>query len=429
MIVGGMLFLFSLLLLIYMANRYGGEQRQELVWCIAGAFVARILMMWLGSEFPWFSGGVEGDWTGYERVSVLVARMWQRDSLFYVTSDHIAGLGHVSLPMNIFGFIFFLNGGESTRLGGASVVALVACLTGLNFYLLAKELKMSSKQALTMTAGLMFLPSIFLYTSHMYKDGFVLALCFGTVAAAVRLSKKFSALQVVICLSCLALLWLVRHYLMFAAAIPVAIGIIGVGSKSFVRPALMMLAAFFAVVVIGSYTDVFDTLGNEAQRTFENGTARNVVESNMAGGSGIDFDDNDDPWSQLPLKLAYTLFAPFVWGAGSLAFQLGKLDGLFMTFALWRIARYLPRLWRNEPTVTAMLLAFVLPMSIAYATGVSNVGLIVRQRMPLTISIAFLALLTYRKQQVPQAQAREASPRVRRIPIVRPPVQRPISAP
>ncbi len=401
--------------LLLMANHVGGAHRTELTWCITLALVLRLMMMWLGADLPWFANGVEGDWMGYERVALVIARMWERSGVYYYMTDFGGEkIATISLPVNVFAYVFYLNGGAATRLGGTVVTAGLACLTGLNFYALAVQRGVPERTALRSTIALLFVPSIFLYSSHMYKDAMVLALTFGALAAAVRLSDKFSFVQLLVCFGCASLLWLVRHYLLFAVALPAAIGVIGLGSRSAVRQVTVAMVSFAVIALVANYTDLLTTLGDDAQRTFEVGTSKNVVDGNATGGSGIHFDDTDNPWAQIHLKLAYTLFSPFPWGGGSIAFQIGKLDGLFMCYSMYRIVRHFPRLWRDDRTVTALLVAFSLPMSLVYAAGVSNVGLIVRQRMPLTAIFALLALFTFRTSIAPPTIVPLASPRQRR---------------
>ncbi len=402
--------------LVLAANHVGGRHRGELAWIIILALVARITMMAFGSDLPWFTNGVEGDWTGYERVSILVARTWERTGIYYYMQDvGTAKISDVSLPVNIFSFIFFLNGSVPSRLGGTAVVAGAACLTGLNFYALAVQRRVPENVALWATAALLFVPSIFLYSSHMYKDGLVLALTFGALAAAVRLSDKFSVEQLIVGVVCAGLLWLVRHYLLFAVAVPMGIGVVGLGSRSVFRQMTALVVGAAAFMLVASYSDVLTTLGDDAQRTFDIGTSTNVVDANSTGGSGIHFDANNSPWSQIHLKLAYTLLSPFPWGPGSLALQLAKLDGLFLIYSLYRTIRYLPKLWRTDKTSAALLLAFAVPMSVIYAAGVSNVGLIVRQRIPVTAAFALLAVLTFRIPDAPPEKVPVPNPRARRI--------------
>ena len=53
------------------------------------------------------------------------------------------------------------------------------------------------------------------------------------------------------------------------------------------------------------------------------------------------------------------------------------------------------RLWRENKGLLVAFLSFLVPLTLAYATGMSNMGLILRQRMPIILIGALLATLSW----------------------------------
>src|SRR6185503_6344723 len=138
-------------------------------------------------------------------------------------------------------------------------------------------------------------------------------------------------------------------------------------------------------------TDAMQNVSERVATTYQMGTNENVRGSNALGGSGVTFNDADSPLSQIWLKLLYTVFSPFPWAGGSMGFQIGKLDMLLVCFLLVRTVSTLRT--KENSLIVLMMLTFIAPTTLMYATSISNVGLIVRQRLPIVAALVFLASL------------------------------------
>jgi hypothetical protein len=53
------------------------------------------------------------------------------------------------------------------------------------------------------------------------------------------------------------------------------------------------------------------------------------------------------------------------------------------------------RLWRLDRSIFFMFLVFLVPLTIAYATTMANIGLILRQRFPIVFIGAMLGMLSW----------------------------------
>lgn len=387
-------------LLVVMANALvAPADRARFVGLLLIAYVARLAAFWISMNVEFFTnGGTSGDWVQYQVLGDMTAKMWNLRGFFYATKDDIIWIGHASLPVNIFALIFYLNG-EVTMIGGAVIVVFFTCLNSLNAYSLAIECGADKEKAFRITAVMLFLPSFVLYTCHMYKDGMVIFFVFGALAAAIRLSKKFSVLQLLVAATCFVSLYLVRNYLLFVAAGPVLVGLVGLNGKAFGRTLLAIFALAIIGLAVAAASNIFNDLATEAQTTFEIGTSANVINSNARGGSGVQFDDGGNPWATLPLRIIITLFAPFPWEGGSLGFHIGKIDAGVTTFLAYKAFRGLPQLWRKDRTLVAIILLFVIPLTVAYALGLANVGLVLRQRMPIVFVFSFLAAIVWKSDE------------------------------
>ena len=371
--------------------------RNPLPMILMGGYALRLFLQMFLRDIKFFSHELGGDCILYEDIAQYVALNWRHTDIHYITSAEWPEMGPTTLPQNLFALVIYLNDGEKTRLGCVALIALAAALTVLNVFKLALELGAREREATIIASIFYFDPAFLYHTSDTFKDGLVICFALGALGSAVRLSRRWSLLHALAGLLCIACLWLVRHYLVFATVAPLIVGLVGIGSRSVVRPmtaALLLAAAGMALV---QYTDALQLSSQHAAETFERATSSHVLASSASGGSGVLFDDGGSPTGALIPKLAYTLLSPFFWSAGSVGLQIGKLEAFLWYFIMYRAFRA-SRLIDGRLLLT--LLTFILPLTLAYAMTVANVGLIVRQRLIIVVGTAVLAAL-YRPQRRP----------------------------
>lgn len=364
------------------------KERSRLVEIVFGGYVLRLVIQFFIRDVRLFSHAAGGDSLLYELYGKMIAALWRTSGIKFVTSAEIPEFGATSLPPNLFGTIFYLNGGEPTRLGGTALVALAAALTVVNMYLLAVQFGAEKRNALLLVTLFYFEPAFLYYTSDLYKDGLVLCFTIGALGSALRLGHRLSLWHALVGVVCVWALWYVRFYLIFVTVAPFLVGIVGLRSKNASRPLIAALVLLVAGVALATFTDILQMAGERANATFAVATSDRVMDSNAAGGSGVDFDDGGDPLGMLHLKLAYTLFSPFPWAAGSLGFQLGKLEVFLWYFVVYRAYKAARKVDRR---LLLMLATFVVPCTMMYAMTMSNVGLIVRQRLVIVAATVVLA--------------------------------------
>jgi hypothetical protein len=361
---------------------------------LAGYAVRMFLQLFL-RDLPLFSYGAGGDCIFYEEMARYISRGWLYNGIEYMTNKEIVALGSTSLPPNLFALILYINGGELTRAGCTAVVAVAACLSCHGLYRLAVECGGDELKAFKVSAFLLFSPGFLFYTADMYKDGLVSFLVVTSLLSSFRLAKRFSPVQLLVTTLSLCALWYVRQYLIFLALAPLAIGLLGTGKGAWIRQFLVagVLAAGFVVLI--SSSSVVQDISTRANATFSQATSSESTQWNSMSGSGVTFDDGGNPLGALWLKVLYTLFSPFPWAGGSLALQIGKIDALAWYYLFYRALIAGLRLWKEERARLLMFLTFLAPSTIAYAMTMANIGLVLRQRIPIVMIGSVMACLSW----------------------------------
>lgn len=409
-----------LFLPIVQANRHRTHARMLAV--LFFAYFLRIFLQFFLREVPMFSYGAGGDWRSYEETALVVRQFWEHGIYKYITADDYPFMGPTSLPPNLFGLIYFLNGGP-TRIGCCSFVALTACLTCLNMYYLALELGVDAEKAFQVFCVMLLSPAFLLYTSDLYKDGLVLFFVVGSFASAIRLTMSFKLSHLALGIASCIALYGCRYYLIFVTIAPLAIGAVGVSSTKPARPLIMSLIMVVGLICVLTYTTALRDANETASGAWEAGTlgARSITyDGQLEANSNVAFADAGNPTGALPLKLLYTLLAPFPWMGGSMALQIGKLEAMIWYYMLYRASLAGKRLWRENRGILLMFLSFLVPTTFMYALIMVNVGLILRERMGLVYIGYLLAMLSWTpgaagaKVTPVTDRPREASSRVKR---------------
>jgi hypothetical protein len=403
---------FVIALVVRAGQARGGRGAPPVLTVLLAAYGLRLLLQSFVRDLPIFSYGTGGDWYGYELLGSTIARIWEFSSIHYISGSELPMMGATSLPPNVFALVIYLNG-EKTRAGCVAVIALVSCLTAYNIYRLSVEMGADPKAAFWLMSALLFSPNYVYVTCDLFKDGLVVFFTVAALGSSFRLARRFSLLHLGIGLVSIFLLRQVRFYLVFLTAAPLLVGLLGLRSQSAWRPLIAAAGAAAVAVAVASASTVFEELGTEADQTFAVATHADVRAFNARGGSGVTFDDGGNPFGALAPKVLYTLFSPFPWQGGSIAMQVGKIDAALFYYMLYRAWLAVRRLWREDRRTLIMFLTFLIPITIAYATTMANVGLILRQRIPVVFVVAWLAALSWAPSSAP-ARAAAFDPRLAR---------------
>lgn len=389
--IGFLLPVAFFVLLFALARR--NKEPQEVMAFLIAAYVVRMVLQAFLRDLPVFSYGTGGDCAFYDYMAGHVMRLWSIRGIEFITSEQIYEIANAALPINAFAFIFYLNGGP-TRAGCSALVAFCAISSCYQIYRMAVDLGADQRQAGRVMGGLLFLPGFLYYTADMYKDGLVLFFVITALASSFRLTSRFSLLDLLLSVGSLFSLWYVRHYLVFVVVAPLLVGIVGLGKGAISRQ-IALGGGMFVMITIFLGSSLGSRIIESAQGTLEHASAANVRGWNQLGASGVAFDDGGQAFGAIHLKVIYTLFSPFPWQAGSFAMQMGKIDTMVWYFLFYRAILAGRRLWKEDRTTLFMLLIFLVPLTVAYATSMSNIGLILRQRFPIVFVGSMLGLLSW----------------------------------
>ncbi len=338
--------------------------------------------------------GYGGDNYSYEARALGIVELWHRNGVHYVTSDELGSVYGVAVPCHVFALIMYLCGGKAP-LACTAVVALLGCTLCVVLYRFARLLGADERAAFRLLVLTAFLPGFLLHTSDMFKDGFNAFLVVACLGLAVSNLRRFDALKVVALGPLLWALWNVRPYMVFMCSLPLLAGVFRVRRALSGRSLVVFAVVLIPVLVLLQGVDQSGGPLGTMQAQLDRGQSQHTRLANAEGGSGVVFDDGGNAWGDLGPKLAYTLLSPFPWASGSMALQLGKIDTLIWYWLLFCAVQGARRLWRHDRRTLLILLLFLVPASIAYATTMSNIGLMFRQRIPIVMVTSLLSAIAW----------------------------------
>jgi hypothetical protein len=380
--------IFALAVLVY-ANVAADVAWRVLVVLVA-ALVSRLVVhgLLLRSTGDWYGG----DNLTYENAAMEIVEKWNQQGFYFVTSD-LGDLRSVALPCNLFAAIIYLNGGKSA-LACTAVVAFIACSLCIIIYRFAHLLGADERSAFRLLVIMAFAPAFLVHTSDTFKDGFNAFLIVACLALVCSNVKRFDVRKLVLLAPLLWALWYVRPYMVFMCAPPLIISMLRFRVGPSMRATAAVLAApiFTAGALAGVSAEILDVMRDQ----LEYGQSESTLRALADGDSGVMF-EGGTPWNDLGPKILYTLLSPFPWTDGSVLLQLGKIEALLCYYLLYSAIRGIRILWHRDRHMLFILMFFIVPSLIAYATSMANIGLILRQRMPIVMIYGLLGAVAWSK--------------------------------
>ncbi|MFJ2029960.1 hypothetical protein [Streptosporangium sp. NPDC087985] len=376
---------------------------------LMAAFVVRLAIHVLVMRSSIIQYG--GDNLYYEVRAMGIAEYWRHEGIQFVGPEQVDSIYSVSVPCHVFAAIIYLCG-ERAPLACTAIVALIACGLCIVMYKFARLVGADERAAFRLLVITAFVPGFMLHTSDTFKDGFNAFLVLACLGLAASNMQRFDMRKLFFLGPLLWMLWHVRPYMVFMCALPLLFGVARIKRALSVRTIIVFAALLIPVLIFFQGVDEIAPV-MALQEQLQRGQSSNVRLANAEGGSGVVFEDGGSAWNALGPKIIYTILSPFPWMNGSLALQLGKIDTLLWYYLLYCAAYGIRRLWCYDRRMMLIILLFVVPGTIAYATTVSNIGLIFRQRMPIMMVTSLLAAIawtkTLRKGEQPVAALADAT--------------------
>ncbi|GAA0374357.1 hypothetical protein GCM10009530_26080 [Microbispora corallina] len=405
----------SAIVLVFLIQTFlHGDVARRALWVLFLAFVARLVVHVLLLRSHLLPYG--GDNYTYELWAERIVEIWNREGFQFVAIDA------VSVPCNLFALVIYVCGGPAP-LACTSVVAVIACALCILMYRFARLIGADERASYRLLVLTAFMPAFMLHTSDTFKDGFNVFCVMACLALATSNVQRFDIRKLLLLLPLLWVLWNVRPYMVFMCGLPLVLGFVG-ARRALPLCTLALLAGLLVPLVFFPET-AQDTAIGTMQEQLERGQSEAVRLGNAEGGSGVVFDDGGNPWSAILPKLTYTVLSPFPWTGGSAVLQFAKIETLVWYLLIFHAIRGARHLWRQSRRVLMLLLLFVVPCTIVYATSMSNIGLIFRQRMPIVMVVSLLAAVAWTQaaRKPGQGASRTPAPRpepVRRRTVVEP---------
>ncbi|GGK67489.1 hypothetical protein GCM10007964_08140 [Sphaerisporangium melleum] len=342
--------------------------------------------------------GYGGDNVGYELLGIEIAERWQAEGISYVTADGVGRPYSVPLHSNLFALVVYLCGGPAP-MACTAFVGFLACVLCLILYRFALLIGADERGAFRLLAVMAFMPAFLLHTADTYKDGFNALFVVAALALGVSLTRRYALWKLLLLPPLLWCVWGVRPYMVYMCLLPLALGMTGLKRLISLRAMVITIVALFVVLFdpasLQESAPMEDMWSRLAQGQSSAALNSNAGLSGIARGSGVRFEDGGNVWSHLGPKIFYTILSPFPWTGGSLALQLGKIDTLVWYMLLALAVAGARRLWSTDRSTLLILLLFIVPATVVYASTMANIGLIFRQRMPVVMVTSLLAAVAW----------------------------------
>ncbi len=358
--------------------------RLKIILLFSVGYWFRIILSTFIREVSFFSHGIGGDYILYESLAEDILVFWKQNGLHYVTSESLPWLQQTDLPSNMIAFVSYVSGGYS-RIGSASIPAFFACLSVFLLYQLYRFHDEEGVVSIWVAFFTLFNLTFLYYTSDTYKDGYVVFFVVAIFWSSFKLEQKSSLWILALELCCFLGLWHVRHYLVYPM-VPVFLwGFLGRNELLSGRRAVFMCFALLVAYIV--YLFFFHDFGENMEKTWGIIQSESWHRELQGGGSGVDSSE-----FSFPVKAFYTLFSPLPWQSGGLGLQVGKLDVFIWYYLYFQAATGFKQLLGKDRIVAMLFVVALLPIIGAYAISFSNIGLIVRQRIPILFLISILAV-------------------------------------
>ncbi|MBH1989278.1 MAG: hypothetical protein I8H75_05625 [Myxococcaceae bacterium] len=367
------------------------QERQDfnrVMIAVSLGYWIRIFLSSFLREISFFTHGTGGDWAQYELSAEEILGYWQLKGVQFVTNENF-NIGSVPLPPNMIALVSYLSGGYS-RIGSESIIAFCSCLICFFVYKISCIHDIDRKYSFKMFIFLMFSFTFLYYTSDLYKDAYVVFFVVSIFCLSFSFLQSGSIRSASAAVFCLIALWQVRPY-MVLSSLPVFLWSL-VGGKALLKSHRIVLALPIILLVVSGFPALYSVLVNEAQTNLEHVQSIGWHSELQAGGSGVDLSRYEGSILAVLLRVTYTLFSPFPWQGGSMGLQIAKFEILIWYYVYYQAWFALRRLRKKDLGLFILFILAVVPITYAYSLSFSNIGLIVRQRLPIVFIISVLGV-------------------------------------
>jgi hypothetical protein len=372
-------------------------EQQRLLWWTITAFLAHMTFGLIVSNVSTFAGYLGGDATTYHYYAVQILDHWTKGDPAPVLAAGKEGFYYLLAGLyRVFG----------TRMAAGIVVNAIAAAALVPLVSDTTRRAFGSKAARYVPALVVLLPGLFLWTSQLLKEAFVLLFIAIAANCAGRIVERVTVLPLVGLALAVALLFSFRGWVALMVLTGLLMGVTlgrqrltaGIGTGA-------AMAALVTLLVLGVGLGSSGYNRAVSANLEQANTVRLDLATSAESGYGGDADISTPgrALSYLPVGVVALAFGPFPWQVSGLR-QLPALADVAVWWCL------LPSLWRGSRAARRVLgrrwLILVLPAattSVLLALALGNFGTIVRERMQIVVLLVPLIAfgLAQRRQPDP----------------------------
>lgn len=367
------------------------EEREFIIQIFLGGLLVRLLL-----GFIIYIYGLEKyfgpDAFTYNTLGIALSECWWNNTVC------------PSLDNDSWGLLIFVGGVYS--LIGANPLAIqfissiCGALTIVLVYVLTQQIYLNKRVARYSAFLIAFFPAIFIWSSQMLKDGFILFLIILVVYAVILLKKHFSYLNVLFLLVSLLSILTLRYYIFYLLVVS-AVGGLFLGTNLSIS-SLMKRSAIFLIVgaaflflgvrqISDRQLDLVSLERLQKVRTY--GSDSRIANSSIE--NDVDVSTTAGAISTVPIGIVTILWAPFPWQMRSVT-QILIFPEMLVWWAMFPFMfigiKYTIR-HRLRESLTFIL--FSLMLLLAYSVYQGNIGTIYRQRTQIQIFLLVFVAVGY----------------------------------
>jgi hypothetical protein len=346
-----------------------------------------------------YLGGDEGTFDANGQIFCL----WLQKLLPFSLGQRLAGRDEVGYPYLV-GAIYYTFGVSKF------LPLLLNCVIGgcLVYPVHALAGRFGGRDAARRAAVLVaYFPSLVLWSALMVRDVWALMGIMGALYFGDRLRREFRVRHLIAAVACLALLAVVRGYLLY---------IVGAGyvltfllRRSSVPRTLFVGGLLMVGVMLAVRSDVLPaySLGQLDLQSMADMRRYNAMGPNPQASLGTDVDISTPmgALSYLPLGLLYFYLSPLPWQIGSPRQFMAIVDLVVWYSMLPAAVVGLVWLVRHRARSVFPLVFAVIGISVLHGLVEGNIGIIFRHRAQIIVPLAVMAGVGYAVRK--RAQARE----------------------
>ncbi|MEQ1922290.1 MAG: glycosyltransferase family 39 protein [Pyrinomonadaceae bacterium] len=363
------------------------EDKEFITNVFLGALVARLIFGIVLHVYD-LRDFVGTDANGYWVIANQIVEYWQGSaSVMNEEMTRLLSLRGPGWGMNYLVACLYLVLGDSIFVA-QSFCAVVGAATVPAVYVCLQQIFQNKQVCKTAALCVAFFPGLVIWSSQLLKDGLIVFLLVLTIAAIIRLQRKFSWSGTLILIFSLFGILSLRFYIFYMITAAV-LGSFVIGLETSFKAVLQRTAILVMIGLALTYLGVIRTASADIEKygSLESVQSNRAYMASVTSGYARDTDVStvSGALSFVPVGFAYLMFAPFPWEVTNFRQAIALPDVLLwwlmmplLVFGLWYVVK-------NKLRSSFPILFFTLMLTVSYSVFQGNVGTAYRQRTQIQV--------------------------------------------